>query len=90
MFDTGKVTYKTDIALGQMYRDPFTKIEGKAVAIAFYEHACERVTIRFARKGQAMEATFDAPELIDVATGEPAKTTRTGGPARGSDARRAL
>lgn len=88
MFDRGKYTYKSDLKLGERYRDKGTGIEGKLTSIHLYEHACERGTLRYIN-GQmdVVEATFDAPELVLIATGEETRTTRTGGPDRGTGAR---
>lgn len=88
MFDTGKHTYKTDLELGQRYRDKTTGLEGHLVAIHLYEHACERGTLRYVNGQQDVtEATFDAPELVHVKTGKVAETKRTGGPDRAMGAR---
>lgn len=88
MFDNGKIAYKTDIKLGEKYRDEQTGIEGIATAIAFYQHACERVTIELIAKEELKEYTFDSPRLTHITSGVRAVTTRTGGPDRGHDSRR--
>lgn len=89
MFDIGKETYKSDLTLGEKYRDKTTGIVGHLVAIHFYEHACERGTLRYVNGQQDVtEASFDAPELVTVATGKQARTERTGGPGR-AEGRRA-
>lgn len=83
MFDTGKHTYKSDLKLGERYKDKTTGLEGHLVAIHLYEHACERGTLRYVNGQQDVtEATFDAPELVHVKTGEVATSKRTGGPDR--------
>jgi hypothetical protein len=84
MFDIGKETYKTDIKLGEKYRDEQTGIEGTATAIYFFQHACERVQLERINSMDAKleEMVFDAPRLTHVASGLKAMTTRTGGPAR--------
>lgn len=88
MFDKGKNTYKSDLQLGERYKDKTTGLAGHLIAIHFYEHACERGTLRYVNGQQDVtEATFDAPELVHVETGEVAKTERTGGPDRASGAR---
>lgn len=88
MFNAGKHTYKTDLELGQRYRDRTTGLEGHLIAVHLYEHACERGTLRFLNgQGDVVESTFDAPELVHIATGEVAKTKRTGGPDRAMGAR---
>lgn len=88
MFDTGKHAYKSDLKLGERYRDKTTGLEGHLVAVHFYEHACERATLRYVNGQQDVtEATFDAPELVAVKTGETPKTTKTGGPNRAMGAR---
>lgn len=80
MFDIGKHAYKTDIKLGQKYRDPQTGITGIATAISFYQYACERASLEIVINGEIKEYTFDAPRLEDVETKERAQTQRTGGP----------
>lgn len=92
IFDKGRESYKSDIILGDQYRDLTTGIEGKAVALGFYEHACERVTLRYAHDGDVKEASFDAPEVEHVKTKTVPVQQKTGGPerkiaARGSVAR---
>lgn len=83
MFDTGKHTYKSDLKLGERYKDKTTGLEGHLVAIHLYEHACERGTLRYVNGQQDVtEATFDAPELVHVKTGEVATSKSTGGPDR--------
>lgn len=83
-----KTTYKTDIKLGQRYLDQQTGITGVATSIHFYQHACERVTLEFVKPdGELQEVTFDSPRLTNVATGETATSTRTGGPARAGETR---
>jgi hypothetical protein len=89
MFDQGAISYKSDLKLGEKYRDTKTKLEGHLVAIVFYEHACERGSLRFVNgQGEVCESTFDAPELVHIKTGVPARTEKAGGPDRGSMARR--
>lgn len=88
MFDKGKHTYKSDLKLGEKYKDKTTGLAGHLIAIHLYEHACERGTLRYVNGQQDVtEATFDAPELVLISTGEVAKSTRTGGPDRASGAR---
>ena len=83
-----KNTFKTDIRLGERYRDEQTGIEGVATSAHFYQHACERITLEFLKNdGELQEVTFDAPRLTSVRTGIKAVTTRTGGPARAGEAR---
>lgn len=79
-----KTKYESDIELGKKYREPRSGIEGTAVAVHFFEHACERVTIETFNeaKGEIVEYSFDAPRLTSVETGEPATTAKPGGPAR--------
>lgn len=82
VFDTGKNTYKSDLILGERYRDR-SGIEGHLIGIHFYEHACERATLRWIDKqDRVQEMSFDAPELTLVKTGIVPKVARTGGPAR--------
>lgn len=83
-----KNTFKTDIRLGERYRDEQTGIEGIATSIHFYQHACERVAIeKMKTDGELMEIVFDSPRLTHIATGIKATTSRTGGPARAGETR---
>lgn len=72
--------YRSDIKLGEKYRDRQTGFEGHAVAVYFYEHACERVEIKALVDGEIKSYVFDALELESVKTGVRATSTRTGGP----------
>lgn len=76
-----KTTYKSDIILGERYRDPQTGIEGVATSAHFYQYACERIVLEFVKPdGELQENTFDAPRLESVKTGKRAEVTKTGGP----------
>lgn len=80
--------YKSDIKMGERYRDDQTGTEGVATGIHFYQFACERVTIEFIHPQQGLqELTFDAPRLTSIKTGKTAEVTRTGGPARAGESR---
>lgn len=86
-----KQSYKTDIKLGEKYRDDQTGIEGIATSIHFYQHACERVTLEFVKRdGELVELSFDSPRLTSVRTGVTAVTARTGGPVRAGESRPSL
>lgn len=88
IFDTGKNTYKSDLVLGEKYRDKTTGIVGHLIGIHFYEHACERATLRYVDKqDRVQEISFDGPELVLVKDESPVTTTRTGGPARATGGR---
>jgi hypothetical protein len=89
IFDKGSETYRSDLVLGEQYREKSTGVEGKAVCIAFFEHACERVTLRYLHDGDVKEASFDAPEVERVKTGRTPVQQATGGPAR-NDGRRGV
>lgn len=80
MNEQGKHEYRSDVELGEKYRDPQTGIEGTATAVTFYQYACERVTLEWANDGEIQESSFDAPRLESVETGERVGATRTGGP----------
>ena len=84
MFDIGKVTYKSDIKLGEKYRDDQSGIEGIATAVYFFQHACERVQLERINSLDAKleELVFDSPRLTHVESKVKVTTTRTGGPAR--------
>lgn len=79
--------YKSSIVLGDQYRDKSSGLVGKAVCVSFFEHACERVVLRYLHDGDLKEAGFDAPEIEHVATGQTPQQRKPGGPAR-TDGRR--
>jgi hypothetical protein len=88
MFSKGNETYRSDLVLGEKYRDKGTGLEGQLVVISFFEHACERGTLRYLDTNrQLQDASFDAPELVHVASEQAARTQKTGGPDRGGAAR---
>lgn len=72
--------FKSDIRMGDRYRDPLTGFEGVATAVTFYLHACERVALEYLKDGKVAYEHFDAPRLVHVDTGKSPQTTRTGGP----------
>lgn len=73
--------FRTDIVLGELYRDDQTGLEGIATAITFHQHACERVLIEYVKDGTELkELVFDAPRLTHIETGVTARTEKTGGP----------
>lgn len=90
VFTQGSESYRSDIALGAEYREKSTGLVGKAVCVAFFEHACERVTLRYLHDGDIKEAAFDAPEVELVATGATPVQQKSGGPARFDGRRQAV
>ncbi len=74
-------TLKTDIVLGERYRDTVSGYEGVATAVYFFLHACERVLLEQwdANNAELKELAFDAPRLVHIDTNKQATTTRTGG-----------
>lgn len=74
------VALKSDVVLGDRYRDPITGLEGVATSVTFYLHACERVALEFLKDGEVKWESFDAPRLVHVTSGAQPKTDRTGGP----------
>lgn len=74
------MNYRSDIKLGEKYRDTQSGFEGHAVALYFYQHGCERVALKTLADGEIKEFVFDAPELASVKTGVRAVVTKTGGP----------
>lgn len=80
MFDQGSEKYRTDVKLGERYRDPQTGIEGTATAVTFYQYACERVSIETVVAGKIEEYGFDAPRLKHVDSNARPVQQRTGGP----------
>ncbi|HUR24020.1 MAG TPA: hypothetical protein VMZ73_09140 [Acidimicrobiales bacterium] len=88
MFDHGSQNYRSDLKLGQKYRDETTGVIGHLVSIHFYEHACERGTLRYVDGDQnVQEMSFDAPELVHVDTNVRAVVSKTGGPRRSEGGR---
>lgn len=73
-------TLRTDVVLGDHYRDSVTGLQGTATAVTFYLHACERVTVEFIKDGEVKYESFDAPRLVHTATETVPAVTRTGGP----------
>jgi len=88
-FKSGSENYRSDITLGEQYREKSTGLVGKATCIAFFEHACERVTLRYLHDGDLKEASFDAPEVEHVGTRKTPVQQKSGGPAR-TDGRRGV
>lgn len=89
-FHTGRETYRSDIVLGEKYRDEQTGIVGVVTSLHFYQHACERVTLERVsdKTGELQEHAFDAPRLVAVdRPEEPVRQQRTGGPARTGETR---
>lgn len=73
-------TYQSDIELGKKYRHNKLDLEGLAVGVYFFEHACERVALQWMHDGELHSDSFDALELVSVDTGEQAKSEKKGGP----------
>lgn len=89
-FTQGSEKYRSDITLGERYRDTQTGIEGVATSLHFYQHACERVTLEAVsgKTGELIEYAFDAPRVVAVAAPDVAiAQQRTGGPARAGETR---
>lgn len=76
------LAYKSDIVLGQKYRDTITGYEGVATTVTFFLNACERVGLESydAERREVKTEVFDSPRLVHVETGVQATTERTGGP----------
>lgn len=83
-----KEQYKSDIKLGERYRDDQTGIEGVASSLHFYQYGCERVTLEAVIDKKIEEYSFDAPRLTHIATERRATTDRTGGPEKFADSGR--
>jgi hypothetical protein len=86
--------YKSDIVLGERYRDNQTGYEGVATSASFFQHACERICLEAydAERHEVKEMVFDAPRLIHIESGVQAVAARPGGDhrvnsQRGSNAR---
>lgn len=75
--------YRSEIDLGEKYRDTATGFEGTAVALTFWQHGCERVTLKGINKnGEVVDYAFDAPEVERVTDGKAVNLIekKTGGP----------
>lgn len=81
--------FKSDIVMGQRYRDSQTEYEGIATAVYFYQYGCERVNLEAydTKTKMVHSTTFDAPRLIHVDSGKKIKVKKTGGPGNGAEAR---
>lgn len=81
---------KTDVRLGDRYRDPLTGFEGVATSLTFYLHGCERVALEVVKDGAIKYESFDAPRLVHITTGTQPTTDRTGGPGGHEPSQRAV
>lgn len=72
--------FKSDIKLGERYKDTQTGIEGTATAVSFYQYGCERVNLEAVVEGKIEEYGFDAPRLTHIDTNVRAESPRRGGP----------
>lgn len=82
------VEYRSDIRLGDKYRDSVTGVEGTATSLHFFKNSCERVVLTYVNKGLVQDASFDAVDLVHVETAEPVVAERPGGPERTRGERR--
>lgn len=75
------MSYKSDIKLGERYRDSNTDFEGVAINVTFFQFGCERVTLKgMNNQGEIVEYGFDAPEVIHIGSGRRPVVEKTGGP----------
>lgn len=81
-------TFKSDIILGDKYRDSQTGIEGTATAVSFYQFGCERVNLEAVVQGKIEEYGFDAPRLTHIPSGVRAESPKRGGPDKAPGLRR--
>ena len=63
--------YESDITLGEKYRDKNTGFEGVATNVVFFQHGCERVTLKTLDSSgkNIVDQNFDAP-LLELVRGE--------------------
>lgn len=66
--------YKSDIVLGQRYRDRITGLEGVATSVHFYMNACEQVILTYAHDGEVKTLSADAVDLNHVPEADPTIT----------------
>lgn len=77
-----KISYTSDVVMGEKYRDTITGFDGVATSVTFFLNACERVGLEgydAARKKVVVEI-FDAPRLVHVETEQVVESPRPGGP----------
>lgn len=72
--------FKSEVILGDKYRDSLTGFEGPATMVTFYLYACERATLEFIKDGEIKYESFDVQRLIHTETGAIPFTEKTGGP----------
>ena len=84
------VEYRSDIRLGDEYRDTVTGVVGTATSLHFFRNACERVVLTYLNKGLVQDASFDAVDLVHVETGVEAESKKPGGPERALGARQVV
>lgn len=75
------LAYKSDIVMGEKYKDTITGFEGVATSVTFFLNACERVGLEGfdEERKKVLVEIFDAPRLVHIATGVQATTEKTGG-----------
>jgi hypothetical protein len=76
-------TFRTELKLGERYRDINTGFEGTCSSITFFAHGCERLALKgMNNQGDIVEYAFDAPEVESVTTAKPIRVieAKTGGP----------
>lgn len=77
------MNYPSEIELNVQYRDTATGFKGQAIAVSFFQHGCERVTLRgMDHNGRVVEYGFDSPEVVRVDDDKPIKPSgdKPGGP----------
>jgi hypothetical protein len=68
-------------ALGKMWRDSLTGIEGNCVAVYEYLYACRHFRLEWVKDGELKSETFEEPRLEAVKGKiEAVPDQRTGGP----------
>ena len=82
MSKTTDPAYRSDIVLGERYRDRLHGLEGTAESVHFYRNACERVVVSHIHDGEIKTETFDAVDLVHIETERAATSPKTGGPGR--------
>lgn len=89
LLEPGEICYRSQIKLGERYREQHTGYEGHATAIYFYENSCERVELEsYSKKHNTLTSlTFDAKRLEHIASGKVVDSKEPGGPDRGNPRR---
>jgi hypothetical protein len=73
--------YESDVQMGERYCDTQTGFEGTCTAVTFFQHGCERLTLKGINKlGNIVDYAFDAPEVTLMKDSTVPVVRKVGGP----------